>query len=467
MLGKAKQGNQYISLIARMQEADYGKNSTELEDIYRRLKSGREQFADVFDKNMDAVMQISSLDLTIHHHIDHMMEVSNSVTTATEAIHNATAEMTHIAGVVSSQHEELTNTIIAASEESNSVYKNIEEGQEQLTQIRDLSAKTIVNSKEMQADMEQLSDIINQMNAVIDGINSISSQTNLLALNASIEAARAGEAGKGFAVVADEIRKLAEETQGLTGNMGKFVANVRDASRKSTESTLGTIEALESMTEKINHVWEINEQNQRNVAKITENISSLASVSEEISSSMVEVESESGSIKEQCESLEVNTEELSHIETEVKNSTGSIVSVEQELDKAAKVMGRMTEDTFYALERNVFAGYLERAIKAHAAWLDNLKKMVDNHAILPLQVNDTKCGFGHFYYSLTPTYPEIRETWKALGAKHKKFHGYGSDVIQALYHEDYSKAESIYREAEQYSKELLKDLESMKQALLK
>ena len=60
--------------------------------------------------------------------------------------------------------------------------------------------------------MNTLLDVVNHMNEVIAGINSISSQTNLLALNASIEAARAGEAGRGFAVVAEEIRKLAEQT---------------------------------------------------------------------------------------------------------------------------------------------------------------------------------------------------------------------------------------------------------------
>lgn len=465
MFGKANQGNQYLSLISEMKEADYGKNSAELENIYRRLRTGREQFEEVFDQNMDVVMRISSLDLTIHHHMDHMLTVSEGVASATEAIHNATAEMTHIAGSVSNQHEELTNTIIAASEESNSVYKNIEEGQEQLTQIRDLSARTIEMSREMQTDMDELGEIISQMNAVIEGINAISSQTNLLALNASIEAARAGEAGKGFAVVADEIRKLAEETQNLTGNMGKFVADVRDASKKSSDSTRGTITALESMTEKIGNVWTINEDNQKNVARITEDISSLASVSEEISSSMVELESESDSIREQCESLESNTKELAQIEMEVKNSADSIVAVEQELDKAAKVMGKMTEDAFYELERHVFAGYLERAIKAHKTWLENLKKMVDSRCILPLQLDDTKCGFGHFYYSMTPKYPEIRETWKNLGAKHKKFHGFGSDVMQALYHEDYDKAESVFKEAENYSKELLSDLENMKKAL--
>ena len=86
--------------------------------------------------------------------------------------------------------------------------------------------------------------------------------------------------------------------------------------------------------------------------------------------------------------------------------------------------------------------------------------------VLPIQLDDSKCGFGHFYYSITPKYPEIADLWEGLGAKHKKFHNYGSEVIKALFDEDSSKAERIYQEAEQYSEELIHDLEEMKNRLM-
>ena len=81
---------------------------------------------------------------------------------------------------------------------------------------------------------------------------------------------------------------------------------------------------------------------------------------------------------------------------------------------------------------------------------------------MPLQLDDTQCGFGHFYYSITPKYSEITDLWNGLGAKHKKFHHYGEDVIKALFAEDHSEAEHICQEAEEYSKELIHDLEEMK-----
>ena len=90
--------------------------------------------------------------------------------------------------------------------------------------------------------------------------------------------------------MADEIRGLAEQTQKLTGDMGSFVEGIKDASQKSTRSATSTIEALGDMTERIENVWEINNENQSHVSKVDESISSLAAVSEEISSSMAEME---------------------------------------------------------------------------------------------------------------------------------------------------------------------------------
>lgn len=456
-----KKKSELVKSVAELQEADYSREP-ELGEIYQRLLKGRRQFEEVLDKDISAVMQISSLDLALKQHTDHMLEISHNVAESTEVIYNAATESSAVAGQVNDQHEELTNTIIQASEETEEVYKKIEAGQGELTNIKGLSDQTIEVSREMQKDMDELFEVINHMNEVIAGINSISSQTNLLALNASIEAARAGEAGRGFAVVADEIRELAEETQKLTGNMGEFVEGIRNASEKSAKSAASTIEALGTMTEKIGNVWELNDENQKHVSKVNESISALAAVSEEISSSMAELETQATSIEEQCDQLRDNANYMRDVSKELRAVTKPIEEIERNLDEAAKKMGDMTDDAFFRLERLEFAKYVGNAIEAHKTWLGNLKRIVEERTVLPLQLDAAKCGFGHFYYAMTPKTPEIRPIWDALGAKHKKFHSYGSDAIKALFAEDYSKAEHIYREAEQYSKELISDLEKMK-----
>lgn len=455
-----------LDALSELKDFDYKNAGGKIAELYERLQRGREQFEEIMEHNISAVMEISALDLTLGHYTESLKKISHSVADATKAIHLASEDTADVAKVISGQHGELTNTIITASEESGDVFTKIEEGQRELTVIRDLSESTILASEEMKRDMVRLQNVITRMNEVIEGVNDISAQTNLLSLNASIEAARAGAAGKGFAVVADEIRKLADETQKLTGNMGDFVQDMKDASQKSADSAAGTISSLETMTEKIGHVWELNEENQKHVEKITDNISSLASVSEEISSSMTEMENQADRIQEECGILSEDTEELRELGNYMKQAVEPVVSIEQTLDSSAKIMGNMSQDAFFALGRKTFAGYLEQAVQAHKSWLVNLKNIVAGRTILPLQLDDTKCGFGHFYGSVTPRYPEIMELWNGLNAKHKKFHNYGSEIIKALFAEEYDKADKLYREVEQYSGELIGDLEEMKNRLV-
>ena len=434
--------------VSELKDVDYSKEP-ELDVIYQRLINGREQFAKVFEKNIKAVMQISSLDLTMHHQTEKINGICCKVSKATEAIFGVSSEGQFTTGHNSNnQHEELTHNIIDISSKTEEVHKKTNSSQEELTNIRNLSEQTIVVSKEMQDDMNKLLEIINNMLGLIAGIDTISLQTNLLALNASIEAAKAGEAGKGFAVVANEIRTLAEETQKLTGDMQDFVDEIKTASQKSAGSATETINSLENMTKKIEYVWELNNDNKKHVSEINEAISSIAAVSEEISSNMAEMENQ----------LKNNTDFMYNVHNELKSASEPVVTIEKTLDESTKIMGKMANDAFFHLERSEFSKYISKAIIAHKKWLENLGNMIAKKAVMPLQLNASKCGFGHFYYSVKPRIPVIMPVWEALEMKHRKFHQYGATIIEALNSGSYAEAEQIYKEAEEYSKELIADL---------
>lgn len=437
-----------VKAISEMKEADYTKDP-DLQDIYKRLQSGRRQFGEIFEKNIKAVMQISSLDLTMQYQTEKIIDISRSVANATETIFGTSADPA--GGRNNNQHEQLTGTIVKVSSDTNNVFEKIQEGQNELTTIRDLSGQTIDISLELQKDMDKLLQILEYISDVIAGINAISLQTNLLSLNASIEATRAGEAGKGFAVVAEEIGTLAGETQKLTSNMEQFVETIKEASEKSVQSASNTVESLEAMSKKINYVWDLNRESQQSVARVNDSIRSIAEVSENISSSMNEMENQ----------LRNSTSFMNQVSADLKKAVEPVVGIEKTLDAAAKQMGLLSQDAFYHLENSEFAKYVRDAITAHRTWLNNLRNMVETHNITPLQLDSTKCGFGHFYYSVNPRIPVIMPVWEALEMKHRKFHQYGATIIEALNSGSYTEAGQIYREAEEYSKGLIADLEQI------
>ena len=407
-----------IKAISEMKEADYTRDP-DLQDIYERLKSGRQQFGEIFEKNIKAVMQISSLDLTMQYQTEKIIDISRSVENATETIFGASADSA--GGRNNNQHEQLTNTIVNVSSDTNNVFEKIQEGQNELTTIRDLSRQTINISLELQNDMDKLLQVLEYISDVISGINAISLQTNLLSLNASIEAARAGEAGKGFAVVAEEIGTLAGETQKLTSDMEQFVETIKEASEKSVQSASNTVESLEAMSKKINYVWDLNRESQQSVSRVNDSIRSIAEVSEYISSSMNEMEHQ----------LKTSTSFMNKVSSDLKKAVEPVVGIEKTLDDTVKQMGSLSQDAFYHLKNSEFAKYVRDAITAHRTWLNNLRNMVETHDVMPLQLDSTKCGFGHFYYSVKPRIPTILPVWEALEMKHRKFHQYGATIIEA------------------------------------
>ena len=453
---KNQKVNSAISALSNVQNYEYEAVNQDLKNIYTRIMNGRDAFASVYDLNVSAVSQISALDLEIKFYIDQLLKIAESVEQSSKGIYQASSDATEIAGVVSGRHEDLTNTILDVSEASANVLEKIETGQNELTEIRALSNETIKASETMSADMDNLSGVISEMTKVIDGINAISSQTNLLSLNASIEAARAGEAGRGFAVVADEIRSLADETKTLTSNMSEFVEGVRAASAKSVESVASAISALKTVNEKISGVWKLNEENEKNVAVITDNISNLAALSEEISSSMNEIEASSAEISESCKKLSDDAQELNDIGKSSADTLKPLGGIESNVDNLLSRMGKMSEDPFFALNNSELCAYLDAAIAAHKGWIGRLESIVERRTMVPFQLDGNKCHFGHFYNSIQLPAAEIRPLWNKIGEDHRELHHSGTDIMRSIMNGDYDKASKLFSATESKSIELIR-----------
>ena len=257
--------------------------------------------------HLDSGDELATIARYFNQLIDHIRQIVNSAKGNTHAAHNTLEEYTRLSQQAIEDSTKVSDNLIISSSETNNVshftQESVQSTQQTLDKIQKANKLMIEANQTMQelkTNVEQnvsnetdistkllnLATEINQVNSVLDIIESIAEQTNLLALNAAIEAARAGDQGRGFAVVADEVRQLAIRTQNslneANSTVGSVVSNINsinDSMQQSVADLSGLIDHSNLVSSQINTNTDILNQTTESFSL---NMSNLESINQKI-----------------------------------------------------------------------------------------------------------------------------------------------------------------------------------------
>ena len=257
-----------------------------------------------------ASKNISEFSQTLADIVDNLFEISDM--SATE-VNEMTSSVEEIGRNTHTAADNASASVKGAQSAYEAVSKN-HRALEDLTQSINQS-ETTINSLQCSTD---------EIVKVLTEIQGIAEQTNLLALNAAIEAARAGEQGRGFAVVADEVRQLSKRTATSTSEIQSIIDQVVSNVTKTDEQFQRQKKQTQVALEEAEHGQEIMLQTEKNVSKINDMNTMIATAIEQQTTVMSNVNEHVHEVKNMSEnSKELSTKGLT-LSVQLKEISGNL-----------------------------------------------------------------------------------------------------------------------------------------------
>ncbi|GAU77103.1 methyl-accepting chemotaxis protein [Fusibacter sp. 3D3] len=422
---------------------------------FKKLFQNEKVFGENAQKLLSITTEISGFDVNMSHSSKKLKVFASELSNVSESnlaiVEETTASMITVNETIS----DVTDKLEHLSQQSRELQSSNEQGVVQINTVVELKEEVMNDANQMKIQIEQLVEMTNQINNIVADVDNIAAQTNLLALNASIEAARAGEHGRGFAVVAEEIRKLAETTKDSLGRMRGFVDAIKVTAGEGIESMNNTLRSTGDMSQQIDVISNTMDQNVSMLKTTIKTVNVVHDAVKNIKSSADEITQAMETSSQDAETLSVMTKSILEDASSSETLAQNIALIDDALSKVVKSSLGALHGGKNAIQLTKVSQEVDKAIIAHQNWMKTLKEIVQNETLLPLQIDDKKCAFGHFYHSVIVDEPRIIKDWQAIDVLHHKLHKSGGEIVKAIERNERSKALSIYKEADEISHQII------------
>ena len=320
------------------------KGKDEIEQMLESYNTFVARIREVIEEVKSSTAQLSSASIELAAGADSSAKSAQSQAAATEEITATIEEISsgveNIAAESGAQMDRIHNInqrVEALNSSMNAMQTQVDRASTLTQDMSSVTKSTEESLSLMSNNMNKINSSSQEMKKIIGIINEISDKINLLALNAAIEAARAGEAGRGFAVVADEISKLADQTAQSIKGIGGLI---KDNEIEITNFSSNVNEVLRMISSTIEGISSIASMSQEISATMNEGISTNAAVTGEFKDITRRAEIIQSATKEQRLAMD----EMVRSVSDISSSAQATASSSEEIAGSAEELSGMAEN---------------------------------------------------------------------------------------------------------------------------
>ncbi|MGE6665444.1 methyl-accepting chemotaxis protein [Paenibacillus xylanexedens] len=263
---------------------------------------------------------------------NNVTQITSNIRSQEQATRDSARAMSEMATVI----QTIASSSASVADEAYEMERRSQQGNSVVRQVSEQMNLITESVKNTASAIEVLESRSQEIGDILNIISGISSQTNLLALNASIEAARVGEEGRGFAVVAGEVRKLAEQSEQATSQVGVLIQEIQAGIKQAVRAMEQGTSEVDTGLSVADQTGQLFEDILEAAKKVSNQIQEVSSATEEISAGTEEMTATADDLSSSVSKTANSSEQISSSVDEQKASLITLVDSSTRLNSMSE-----------------------------------------------------------------------------------------------------------------------------------